>query len=387
MIPQKLLQKLEQRKLAGNLRSLKSDTGLKDFCSNDYLGLAQTLKVPASTVHGATGSRLISGNSEQHSLVEQQIAAFHNAPAALLFNSGYDANIGIVAALTDRNDLILYDELVHASIRDGITLSQAKSVKFKHNDLTHLKALLNQFTATIQGEIYLITESVFSMDGDVPNLAAMILLAKQFKNVHMILDEAHAVGVIGKKGEGLAQHLGVEHDVFVRVVTFGKALGSHGAAVLGCDDLKTYLVNFARSFIYTTALPPHALACIQSGYQALASGEAPVSLLQQRIEHFHHSLQKCAVLKSGGLYGSRFRESELPTNPCNTAIYTVHIPGNLQVKHVASRLQADGYDVRAIVSPTVPQGKERLRICIHAFNQEEDIANMINLLALTLEKL
>lgn len=386
MIPQKLLQKIEQRKLAGNLRSLKTISGLIDFSSNDYLGFAQTLKVPAATLHGATGSRLISGHSEQHANLEEQIATFHNAPAALLFNSGYDANLGLIAAITDRNDIILYDELVHASIRDGITLSQAKSFKFKHNNFIHLKELLEKITTTSTGEMYIITESVFSMDGDMPDLAALVLLSKQYKNVHIILDEAHAVGVIGKKGEGLAQLLGVERDVFARVVTFGKALGSHGAAVLGSANLKTYLVNFARSFIYTTALPPHTLACIQSGYQKLASGNAPIALLQQRIQHFHHALQKSAVLKHCGLYKSRFRESELTTKPVNVAIHCVIIPGNLRVKQVEKYMHEAGYDVRAIISPTVPAGKERLRICLHAFNREEDITNMVNLLAQTLKK-
>ncbi len=210
MLPDKLHLKLGMRHFAGSLRTLKTITGKVDFASNDYLGFSKLLKVPPSDQHGATGSRLISGHTLLHDQVEKQIALFHKVESALLFNSGYDANLGLIAAVTDRFDLIIYDELVHASIRDGISLSQAKSLKYRHNDLKHLEILLNKFHENEDREVYVITESVFSMDGDQPDLAGIVDLVHKFDNVHLILDEAHALGVIGKNGAGLAQELGVE---------------------------------------------------------------------------------------------------------------------------------------------------------------------------------
>jgi 8-amino-7-oxononanoate synthase len=387
MFPEKLQLKLQHRALVGNLRSLKAVTGLIDFSSNDYLGLASMLVVKPSSIHGATGSRLITGHSELHAAVEERIAAFHQMPAALLFNSGYDANLGVIPAMTDRNDLIIYDEFAHASIRDGIRLSLAKAVKFKHNDLQHLQELLIKFTQNQSSDIYIVTESVFSMDGDMPDLVALVALVEKFERVHIILDEAHAVGVIGIKGEGLAQHLGLQDAFTARIVTYGKALGSHGAAVLGSQELKSYLVNFARSFIYTTALPAHALNCIAAGYELLESGQAPIALLQQRIQTYKEIVVQVGLVGSNEVDGYRFRESELHNKRYSTAIHTVIIPGNARVKLVAQQMQEGGYDLRAIVSPTVPEGKERLRVCLHAFNTSVHIENMLTLLAKTTRSL
>lgn len=380
MLPEKLLHKLALRAQAGNLRALQVVSGLVDFSSNDYLGLSKTLMVEPASRHGATGSRLITGNSELHLDLEKQIAAFHNAPAALLFNSGYDANLGVIPALTDRTDVILYDEFVHASIRDGISLSHAKAIKFKHNDLTHLEKLLNKASLTCIGALYVITESVFSMDGDMPDLSALVRLVKKHNKAHIILDEAHALGVVGKNGAGLAQHVGVEERILVRIVTFGKALGSHGAAVLGTEELKKYLINFARSFIYTTALPEYALYSIRAGYEVLAGNNSPVALLQQRINEYHKIVKELEFVAHDHAGGVRFRESEQLINPFMTAIQTVIIPNNDRVKTLAQNMQRGGYDLRAIVAPTVPMGQERLRICLHAFNSYEDLENMLILL-------
>lgn len=375
--------KLKQRKIAGNLRALKATGDLIDFSSNDYLGLAKTLQVEPSKTHGATGSRLITGHTNLHTTVEKQIAAFHDVPAALLFNSGYDANLGLIPAMTDRNDLILYDELVHASIRDGIQLSQAKSLKFKHNHLDHLQMLLEKHDLNGTGDIYIITESVFSMDGDVPDLKRLVALVQKREHVHIILDEAHALGVIGTNGVGLAQELGLQDAILARVVTFGKALGSHGAAVLGSEDLKAYLLNFARSFIYTTALPEHSLHCIAAGYDVLQAGQAPVALLQNRIKLYVETASKLGIPTGNEFVSERFRESELPNNIYLTAIQTVLLPGNENAKRAAQKMQEGGYEICAILSPTVPAGKERLRICLHAYNGPDDIVNMLNLLAKT----
>ena len=373
MLPDKLQALIGMRHFSGSLRSLKVSQYKVDFSSNDYLGFSKLPLPSTSDSNGATGSRLLSGHTELHSHVENQIAQFHNTQAALLFNSGYDANIGLIPALTDRTDLILYDALVHASLRDGIQLSKAKSLKFRHNDLAHLEILLSKFSDADQREVYVITESVFSMDGDMPQLESMIKLINKYNNVHLILDEAHALGVIGNNGEGLAQKLHLENDIFARVVTYGKAMGAHGAAVLGSSDLKEYLINFARSFIYTTALPQHALLCISNAYRVLLEDQKPVEQLHNNIALFNK-----LVLQNG--LRLRFRESE-------TAIQICTISSNGKVKKVASVLQNEGYDVRAILSPTVLKGEERLRICLHSFNTKEEITLMLELLAITLQRL
>jgi 8-amino-7-oxononanoate synthase len=373
MLPDKLQAKIGMRHFSGSLRKLTVSKGLVDFSSNDYLGLSK-LPLPENVgTNGATGSRLISGHSDLHDQVENQIAQFHNAPAALLFNSGYDANIGLIPALTDRADLILFDQLVHASIRDGIQLSQAKSLKYRHNDLSHLEILLAKFSQEEEREVYVITESVFSMDGDIPDLISVIKLVKKYPNAHLILDEAHALGVLGKNGVGLAQQLNVENDIFARVMTFGKGLGCHGAAVLGSEELKDYLINYARSFIYTTALPQHALHSILNGYKTLSYSDDAVLQLASNVSLFNK-----LVLQNG--LRLRFRESE-------TAIQVCIIPKNDQVKKAAQILQENGYDVRAILSPTVAQGEERLRICIHSFNTEIEMGSMLQLLAKTIKTL
>jgi 8-amino-7-oxononanoate synthase len=373
MLPEKLQALLGMRYFSGSLRKLTVNRGLVDFASNDYLGFSKLELTQTKSSNGATGSRLISGHSDLHHQIEEQIAAFHNAPAALLFNSGYDANIGLIPALTDRAELILFDQLVHASIRDGIQLSQAKSLKYRHNDLRHLEILLSKFSEEEERQVYVITESVFSMDGDMPDLKKLVKLVERFENAHLILDEAHALGVIGNKGAGLAQKEDVENDIFARVVTFGKGLGCHGAAILGSEDLKEYLINYARSFIYTTALPEHSLRAISNAYLMLNKREDAVSRLSYIIAFFNK-----LVLANG--LRLCFRESE-------TAIQVCIIPKNEKVKKAARILQEKGYDVRAILSPTVSQGEERLRVCLHSFNTEKEIEGLLQLLAKTLKEL
>ncbi|MCL4171189.1 UNVERIFIED_CONTAM: hypothetical protein GTU68_025567, partial [Idotea baltica] len=249
---------LDARQAQGLLRQLPTPIGERiDFCSNDYLGFAHTLRVAAPTSGGATGSRLISGNSTLAEALEQQIANFHGAEAALLFPSGYAANIGLLPAVAGRGDTIVYDKLIHASLRDGIRLSRAKALSFAHNDLTDLiKKLQNP-----EGQTFVVIESVYSMDGDQAPLTDIVNICQQYDAL-LIVDEAHGTGVIGKRDQ-----------VWARVHTFGKAIGSHGAAIVGSQLLKSYLLNFARSFIYATALPDHTLLSIQAAYSALELGE------------------------------------------------------------------------------------------------------------------
>lgn len=376
VFPTVLLNKINQRKTHQALRTLPIPNNLIDFSSNDYLGFArsasifdkthQLLKERNLKINGATGSRLLSGNHQLYNETESFIATFHEAETALIFNSGYDANIGFFSSVPQRNDIILYDELCHASIRDGIKMSNAKSYKFNHNDFEDLeKKLAVCHTERSQGalfEIYVVTESVFSMDGDTPNIEELISLCKKYK-CHLVVDEAHALGVFGENGQGVLQEYQLQKTVFARIVTFGKGLGCHGAAILGSTELKEYLVNFARSFIYTTGLSPHSVATIAVAYKALDSEKNQVKKLKENIVFFNQQKQLL------GLKPMFIRSK--------SAIQSAIIPGNSRVKQIAKQLQDKGFDVKAILSPTVPDGQERLRICLHSYNTEEEISGLL----------
>jgi len=374
-LPKKLQKKLDNRASNNSLRSLGNRSNLVDFSSNDYLGFSTSefifkkaysiLKEHHLQVNGATGSRLLSGNHKLYALTESMIASFHNCEEALIFNSGYDANLGFFSSVPQRNDLIFYDELCHASIRDGIQLSAAKSYKYSHNNLNELLALAQRMQPN-EGEIYVVTESVFSMDGDTPDLIAMTQLCVT-RGYYLVVDEAHAVGVFGEKGSGWVQELGLEQDVFARIVTFGKALGCHGAAILGSQALKIYLVNFARSLIYTTGLPPHTLATLCAAYTHISEENRVTEKLHRNISILR------LYIKENHLEG-HFITSTSPVHCCV-------IPGNDRVKAASEKLREEGFDVKAILSPTVPKERERLRLCVHSFNTEDEIKNLVELMA------
>ncbi|MGL2965199.1 aminotransferase class I/II-fold pyridoxal phosphate-dependent enzyme [Flavobacterium sp. XGLA_31] len=373
--PKSLQAKLDQRQAENALRQLPVGKLLVDFTSNDYLGFARNERLFKAAHHyltdynllsnGATGSRLISGNHPLYATAERDIAQFHQAEAALIFNSGYDANVGFFSAVPQRSDVILYDELCHASIRDGIRMSQAKAYKFEHNDTVDLERLLQRYRSE-SAEVYVVTESVFSMDGDCPNLGELVPLTEKY-NAYLVLDEAHALGVFGEQGEGLAQSLGLHQQVFARIMTFGKGLGCHGAAVLGSDSLKSYLVNFARSFIYTTGLSPHSVATIVVAYQYLEQEQAARQQLKSNIAFFNQEKQRLG-LKPMFVYSK-------------SAIQGAIIPGNETVKSIAAQLQQSRFDVKPILSPTVPKGQERLRFCLHSYNSETEITQVLELLS------
>ncbi|MBZ4043315.1 aminotransferase class I/II-fold pyridoxal phosphate-dependent enzyme [Flavobacterium hibisci] len=368
-LPENLIQKLEARKQNNALRQLPSFNNHVDFSSNDYIGFSRSETIFKQAHHyliendiiqnGATGSRLLSGNHYLYQITETHIKEFHEAESTLIFNSGYDANVGFFSAVPQRNDVILYDELSHASIRDGISMSNAKSYKFSHNDFEDLERLILKFPET---NIYIVTETVFSMDGDCPNLEELVQLTEKY-NCYLIVDEAHSLGVFGDKGEGLIQSLNLHNKIFARIVTFGKGLGCHGAVVLGNSELKEYLVNFARSFIYTTGLSPHSVATILIAYQQLEIEKKTIEKLRQNIIFFNQ--QKNLL----GLKPMFVRSK--------SAIQSAIISGNENVKHIAQQLQDKGFDIKAILSPTVPEGQERLRFCIHSFNTEEEISEVL----------
>jgi 8-amino-7-oxononanoate synthase len=372
-IPKALQQKLHFRKEANALRKLPVPTSGIDFSSNDYLGFAKNEQIFEAThqylvdntikINGATGSRLISGNHNLYDITEKYIAAFHQSEAALIFNSGYDANVGFFSAVPQRNDVILYDELCHASIRDGIQMSHAKSYKFQHNDYEDLEAKISKIQ-TPNSEfqtIYIVTESVFSMDGDSPNIETLVLLSEKYSAL-LVVDEAHALGVFGEKGEGVIQSQQLQNKVFARIMTFGKGLGCHGAAILGSSELKEYLVNFSRSFIYTTGLSPHSVATILVAYQNL-NQSVELQKLKENITFFNQQKQLLGI-KPLFVFSK-------------SAIHSAIIPGNNKVKNIAAQLQEKGFEVKAILSPTVPEGQERLRFCLHSYTTELEMKNVL----------
>lgn len=378
-LPKNLLQKIEDRKAAKAWRSLDLPKGLVDFSSNDYLGFAvnetlfsktfQLLLTENISDNGATGSRLISGNHKLYELLERLLVTFHQVEAALVFNSGYDANVGFFGAVPQRGDLIFYDEHIHASIRDGIRISLAKAYKYAHNDVKALEQAIDQNDKVLGegGTIYIVTESVFSMDGDSPDLIKLAKICKS-KGYYLVVDEAHALGVLGKDGQGAVQQLGLQDLVFARTITFGKAMGCHGAAILGSGLLKEYLLNFARSFVYTTGLTPHTVATIISAYGFLKDeGREEKERLQENIQYF----------------GERAKALGLSKHflPSSSAIQSCLISGNEKVLKVSKNLEDKGFHVKAIRSPTVPEGKERLRFCLHSTNSKEEIGLMLNLLS------
>ena len=378
--PKNLSDKLEARKQNNALRQLPATSSAIDFASNDYLGFAKSKTIFDKThqflidnnycENGATGSRLLSGNHPLYELAENYLAQFHQSDTALIFNSGYDANVGFFSSIPQKGDFILYDVLCHASIRDGIQLSHAKAYKYQHNDYEDLERLITKIQPTTDNRqpttIYIVTESVFSMDGDCPDFETMIAIAEKHQAL-IVVDEAHALGVFGENGCGLLQQLQVQNKIFARIMTFGKGLGCHGAAILGSNELKNYLVNFARSFIYTTGLSPHAIAAIYCAYQELSNDKTAQHSLRENINFFNQQKQ---------LRGLKplFVRSK-------SAIQSAIIPGNEKVKAIASQLQQSGFDVKAILSPTVPEGQERLRICIHCYNSQAEISKILELLA------
>ncbi len=369
--------KLNERQTNNALRKLPLPKGLIDFSSNDYLGLAQNgaifknaaniLKKKGVIANGATGSRLLTGNNGLYGELEVVLASFFGSESALVFNSGYDANIGFFSAVPQRTDVVFYDELAHASIRDGIGMGLAQSYKFKHNQLEGLSGQIDRTRERKpDSDIYVVTESVFSMDGDTPDLKALAELCIS-KGAYLVVDEAHAVGVFGSRGEGLLHELGLQDKVFARIVTFGKAMGCHGASVLGSDSLKSYLVNFARSFIYTTGMPPHSLATILAACEHLSiSGEGRMQLMRN-INFFKEQL--------------RGHNLEAHFIPSDSAVHCCLVEGNEKVKNWSLQLQDKGFDVKPILSPTVPKGQERLRFCLHSFNTENEIKDVLLMLA------
>lgn len=372
-VEKKLVEALAERKQRGLLRGLTVMGKTVDFSSNDYLGFARS-KLLTKMIreeerkwiahNGSGGSRLLTGNSHAAIKLEVFLARYHRAPAALLFNSGYDANVGLFSSVASKNDTIIYDELIHASVRDGIRLSRAQSFPFRHNDTKHLHERMEM----AKGNIFVAVESVYSMDGDFARLTEIIKLCRE-RRAHLIVDEAHATGVFSG---GLLQKAGFEKDVFARVHTFGKALGCHGATVVGSTTLKEFLVNHARSFIYTTALPPHSVHTIRAAYRLLEQSHKTLKKLHDLIAFFEKRVRQRQVFQ--------LKNGEWKWLSSSSAIQCLLVPGNSQAKELAKAIGNGNLDVRPILSPTVPKGKERIRVCLHAYNKESEINRLFEII-------
>lgn len=358
---EKIKNALRKREQDGLLRKPFIAEDKIDFASNDYLGLSR-IAFPANenVPHGATGSRLLTGNSALLEEIENEIAAFHGAEAALLFNSGYDANVGAPAALAGRNDLIFYDEYIHASLRDGFRLSFAPAFRFPHNDLNALEKLL-QKNVKPDGCAFVFVESIYSMDGDAAPVTDLLALCARYKAV-LFIDEAHALGVCGEKREGLAPP-----QTPIRLYTYGKAAGRHGAALVVSQELRNYLWNFHRPLAYSTALSPQAAADIRGAYR-----------LFPQLEN-----ERAQILNLSRYFFTHYQKENLPFPVLggDAAILALVVSGNERARAAARFLQAEGLDVRPVLSPTVPAGTERLRICLHSFNETHEIDGLIASLA------
>lgn len=354
----RFLTKLAERKEKGSVRSLSLFDGYTDFYSNDYLGIARSANIPE--IHaGSTGSRLISGNSKNATQAEAFMAEFFQSEASLIFNSGYDANLGVFSSVPQKGDTVLYDELIHASVRDGIRLSYAKAFSFRHNDTADLRKKIER----AEGTVFVAVESLYSMDGDFAPLQEIAALCTE-KKALLIIDEAHSGGIFGSEGRGLIEELQLEEYCFARLITFGKAYGTHGAAVLGSRDLCDYLLNFARSFIYTTALPPaHYFHMIEN------VNWARDRKLSDRLQ------QNIALFRS--LTGEERLLSE-----ARSPIQILPVATLKECLNFARKLQDAGIAAKPIMPPTVPENGQRLRICIHAHNTEEEIHKLVNVLIL-----
>lgn len=368
---QELLE-LEKKGLRRSLRLLESESApwfimdgkkVLNLCSNNYLGLANDIRLKDAAIEainkygvGSGASRLVCGNMKLHRELEQRLAEFKKSESCLVFNSGYTANIGIISALVKRGDTVFCDRLNHASIVDGIILSRAEFRRYPHKDITALEYLLNRSRGTKRRLI--VTDSVFSMDGDIAPLEKLIELAEKY-NCILMIDEAHATGVLGENGTGALEHLGLEdkENNIIQMGTLSKALGGFGAYVCGSRDLIDYLINHSRAFIYTTSLPPAIAAANIKSLEVIQAESSRRTKLWGNVKFFRDSLQSL---------GFDIQDSQTPIIPLITRDPKLTMD-------FSKRLFDEGVFVQGIRPPTVPEGRARLRMTLMATHSTEDL--------------
>ena len=377
-------EQLDQLKLQGNFRQFRSNIqqgrqitiqnqSMLNLSSNDYLGLASNLQLreqffdqtPSDLrVMSSSSSRLLTGNFPAYEQLEASLSQAFQGRAALLFNSGYHMNIGILPALSDSRTLILADKLVHASIIDGIRLSTAKYLRYRHNDLAHLTALLQKYQIDENFDrIIVVTESIFSMDGDETNLTELVSIKKQFAKVMLYVDEAHAIGVRGEQGLGAAEQYRVIDDIDLLVGTFGKALASIGGYLICHEIIREYLINSMRSLIFSTAQPPLCMAWTNFIFQKVLQ----LNQSRQHLKKISQSLQQ--ALRSKGF-----------ECPSTSHIVPVIIGESQQTVDKAHQLQQAGFYIMPVRPPTVPKNGSRLRICLNTHIDQHDLDQFVELL-------
>ncbi|KAH7416879.1 pyridoxal phosphate-dependent transferase [Cadophora sp. MPI-SDFR-AT-0126] len=385
---------LSKRKTNSALRALTTcpPTSI-DFSSNDFLSLSHSpaLKTAYLTelttspnFHlGSGGSRLLDGNSSYAEDLEEEIAAFHNAPAALLFNSGFDANSGFFACVPQRGDVVLYDEFVHASVHEGMRLSRVGVCKaFSHNSLSDLRVKIEEVRGderVVRGEknVFVAVESLYSMDGDLAPIEEIVDLIDDLLpngNGLVIVDEAHSNGAYGFQGRGIVCSLGLEKRVFARLHTFGKGLACNGAAILCSPLTREYLVNYARPLIYSTSMSFPSLAAIKVVYSLMKRGDTQplIIYLNKLIKYMYQQLSSLLPHVRHPVTGISLLQ--LPKDVPRSPIFALLTP---EPRNLAKHCQDDGFVVRAIVPPTVPEGTQRIRVCLHAGNTSQDVDRLV----------
>jgi 8-amino-7-oxononanoate synthase len=364
---EKELREIEAR---GQLRTLEIPAGI-NFCSNDYLGLAANAALRIAVMDavaraervGSTGSRLLAGNAREWEELEGEFADFAGADAALYFTSGYAANVGLLSAVAGRGDIIFSDASNHASLIDGARISGAEKVVFPHCDLAALELALHDRVSQ-PGRKLVVTESVFSMDGDLAPLREMTLVAKRY-GAEMIVDEAHATGVFGADGRGRVAELGLVDEIFAVVHMCGKALASAGAFVCGGLTLKKYLINCARTFLFNTALPPYFAGQIRAALALARSADAERARLRAMSARLREDL------RAGGWDTGRSASQIVP----------VLLGENDVALRIAAKLGREGFAVRAIRPPTVAEGTARLRLSLNCSLKDEELARFVRAMA------
>ena len=375
---------LDALKQQGNLRQFTANRQqgrriqiggrqMLNLASNDYLGLASDIQLReqffdetpnAQRWMSSSSSRLLTGNFPEYEQLEASLSRAFHGRAALLFNSGYHMNIGILPALSDSKTLILADKLVHASMIDGIRLSAAKYVRYRHNDLQHLAQLLQKYHEDEAFErIIVVTESIFSMDGDETDLAELVRIKKQFSKVMLYVDEAHAVGVRGAQGLGCAEQYGVIVEVDLIVGAFGKAMASIGGYLICHPVIRAYLINSMRPLIFSTALPPVCMAWTDFILQKVLA----LNPQRQHLQRISQSLRQAVAAKGFDC-------------PSSSHIVPVIIGESQKTVEKAQALQAAGFYIMPVRPPTVPQGSSRLRISLIASIEQAELDQLAALL-------
>lgn len=368
-------QDLEALAKRARLRNLFPREGL-DFSSNDYLGLSESEKFKEIIADalardipiGATGSRLLRGNHSEHEALEAEAAKFFHSESALFFTSGYTANQALLSTLPQQNDLIFYDALIHASAHDGMRLSRSGHASFPHNDINFLERAIRDWRNTNSaGNPWIMVESLYSMDGDFAPLQDLAEIAEK-NEAFLIIDEAHATGVFGPNGRGLAHFLEGAPNI-ITLHTCGKALGISGGLVCSSKTFKNFLVNRARNFIFATAPSPLIAACVRGALRYISENDDRRRQLIARIEYTKNCL---SFLSYPG--------------PTNSQIQPIIIGTDAQALRLAEKLQGQGYDIRAIRPPTVPENSARLRISVTLNVTENQISDMSSYLRDLIEK-